>query len=323
MKRTVIPIILTAASITAAALVPDIYIDSLPVSDVTYIKNVEYAESVTASGEIVKLGSKIVTADVPVVIKRSLVKRNQAVETGEPVAEIDRMATAKYLAEQYTYADLTEYGISGAQSYNDIFTDIPEFLYAVDGGVVDSVNISEGTKLLPGNAAMSLSGSDSLAVKISVRESDISKVCVGQKAVITGNGFPDKEYFGYVEEISGSAEKELFGTAQETVVKAVVRFSNADEKIRVGYSAKVKIYVAENETVEVIPYNTVLADNNGKEYVYVFNGGVAVRKDIETGRELSGGVEVKNGISPADAVLEQPDGVSDGGYVVVASEEEK
>ncbi len=150
-----------------------------------------------------------------------------------------------------------------------------------------------------------------------VKEEDISKVKIGQSAVITGKGFGGREYKGTVDVISDTARKLQQGVMGNTVVDVVILIEDNDEMIRKGNTAEVKIIVSEQRQISVVAYKAVHQDENGKEYVYVFRDGVAVRKDIITGLELSDGIEVLSGLAPDDKVLMPKDEIENGNYVKV------
>lgn len=159
-------------------------------------------------------------------------------------------------------------------------------------------------------------GSDSAFVKVYISEKDISKVKEGLKTEITGDAFPGKTYNGIVDEIAGTATKQNLGSIQKTVVAVNIKLTDTDELIKAGYTADVKILTSEPDELDIVPYEAVNQDDSG-EFVYVFNSGVAVRKDIETGRELSNGVEVVSGISEDDTLLKADDEIKEGQPVII------
>jgi hypothetical protein len=160
-------------------------------------------------------------------------------------------------------------------------------------------------------------GRESAFVKVYVSEKDISKVKEGLKAEITGDAFPDKTYSGIVDEIAATATKQNAGAFQKTVVAVNIKLTDADELIKAGYTADVRILTSEPNELDIVPYEAVNQDDSGEEFVYVFNSGVAVRKDIETGRELSDGVEVVSGISKNDTLLKTDDKIKEGQPVII------
>lgn len=148
-------------------------------------------------------------------------------------------------------------------------------------------------------------------VKIFVNEKDISKVCIGQPAEITGTAFPNRTYSGVVDNIASCASKQYIGAIEETVVIVNVKITDEDDYIKSGYTADVKILTSEPCSVNIIPYEAVNQDNSG-EFVYVLNSGVAVRKDITTGMELGEGIEIKSGLSEDDTLLESDELIKEG-----------
>ncbi len=158
---------------------------------------------------------------------------------------------------------------------------------------------------------------DKAVVTVLVSENNIYKVKEGQKAVITGNAFPDISYEADVVSISGTAVKGINGAV---FVPVEMKIMNIDENIRSGYSVKAKILSDDEKEISVIPYEVIKADENGNEFVYVWNSGVAVRKDIETGLETKDGVEITDGIDENDCIIYGDDEIENGKYIVIGEE---
>lgn len=146
-----------------------------------------------------------------------------------------------------------------------------------------------------------------------IPENSIYKIKEGQKAVITGNAFPDNSYEADVVSISGTAIK---GANGSVFVPVEIKLCETDENIRSGYSVKAKILSDDEKEISVLPYEVIKADENGNEFVYVLNSGVAVRKDIETGLETKDGVEITDGIDETDHIISGDD-IENGKYVVI------
>lgn len=318
MKKKLTALILIFGMALIAGFLPGIMENFLPEATTVQLRQVAFTDSVSASGEVQKKGAKEVSAEIPLVLGEVLAVRGQQISEGEAVATVNRAETARKLMQSGQYSALALAGAgTSITSYDDILALIPEEITASASGTVDSVNAGDGDYLSPGSPVVNLIGSEDLVVSALVSEKNISKVEVGQQALITGSGFGGKVYDGVVEEISPAAKKQYVGTAQDTVVETRIRFKNADENIRAGYTAKVKILTSEQKSLSVIPYEFINADETGKEFVYVFKSGLAVRRDIETGIELPDGVQVVEGISPEEYVLASEDSVTDGGYIKI------
>ena len=70
-----------------------------------------------------------------------------------------------------------------------------------------------------------------------------------------------------------------------------------------------------------MPYECVLQDEGGNEYVYAYADGRAVRRDIVSGEEWSTGFHVVSGLQAGDQVILNPDRISRDGEAVTAREE--
>ena len=103
------------------------------------------------------------------------------------------------------------------------------------------------------------------------------------------------------------------GTHEETVVDVCASIDNLDEEVKAGYTINAKIVVEKEKEINVVPYEAVMQDENETEYVYVFANGMAVRKDIETGVELTDGVEVLSGVSQDEPIIFTPNKVKKDG----------
>lgn len=140
---------------------------------------------------------------------------------------------------------------------------------------------------------------DSVTVKIYVPEQDISAVKVGQSAEITGDAFPDIIYHGTVDKISDVAMKIPSG---KTAVEVTVGIADPDKTLKHGYTASVKICTSEPSVMTLIPYEAVGQDDNG-EFVYILRNGRAYKRYVETGRELSGGLELITPVAYDERVI--------------------
>ena len=158
---------------------------------------------------------------------------------------------------------------------------------------------------------------DAMLVTALVSESKISSVKEGQKAEITGDGFGNKSYTAYVSSIGKTAKKVAVGNGKIVVVDVVLEIENPDDALKSGFTAKVKLFTEAAQNLLVVPYTAVLQDDDG-EYVYVYNNGRAVRKNIKTGRELENGYEILSGIDANSIVITSPLDVSKNAAAVYA-----
>ena len=92
----------------------------------------------------------------------------------------------------------------------------------------------------------------------------------------------------------------------ETVVETLIAIKDPDEKIKSGFTASVDITTTQPLKIAVIPYECVLQNGEGEEYVLVVTNGVAEEKKIKTGIETEEGIQIISGIKYDDKVIVSP-----------------
>jgi multidrug efflux pump subunit AcrA (membrane-fusion protein) len=138
----------------------------------------------------------------------------------------------------------------------------------------------------------------SLYFSADLDETDLKRVKVGQKVIITLDAFPDKEYESSIAAISYSPKETSAGTTYEvklSLPKEVVT------DLRLGLNGTAAIVMSEKDSVNVLP-SSALSGSNGNTTVTVKNGNKYEEKKIETGIENEGMVEIVSGLGDNDHV---------------------
>lgn len=151
---------------------------------------------------------------------------------------------------------------------------------------------------------------------VAVNEADISLIEIGQQVRLSGAALMEGEYSGRVEGMGENAYTLTASAAPlpETVVDVTVAIEKGDtEMLRAGYSVTAQLITGEERTLTMLPYTAIAQDEAG-EYVYVLEKGISVRKNIETGIELSDKTEILSGITAEDRVLTYPEQVTENKY---------
>ncbi|MDR0946973.1 MAG: efflux RND transporter periplasmic adaptor subunit [Ruminococcus sp.] len=154
------------------------------------------------------------------------------------------------------------------------------------------------------------------AIQTYISEKDISKVSTGLKSEVRGDAFPEKVYSATVTDIAGAATQISAGNSTKTVVEVWLEVNDADEALKSGYTAKVKIIVGALQQKRLLPYNSVMQDDGG-EYVYVLKNSTAVKRYIITGDELPDGIEVVSGLDMIEEVVKVDVPIEDEAVVTV------
>lgn len=299
------------------AFIPKIINSAIPNVQVTQIKQADYMNYIGASGVIEERNKLQIKTQFPMIVSEVLINIGDTVKKGQPVVKVDRDLTAKKIMETASFATMAGGSTSEIMAtYQDAYSKIPSQIVSNVDGVVESISVSSGDFVEQDGVVASMLSGEDLIVNVQIPENKISKVAVGQEVHISGDGFEDNKYLGVVQSISPTARKAFIGTVQETVVDAIIKINNPDDKIKSGYSARAKIFVEEPREMSVVPYETLLQDADGQEYVYVFENGKAIRRNIKTGIELSEGAEVVSGLNKNDYVIVNTDVIKKSGMLV-------
>lgn len=151
---------------------------------------------------------------------------------------------------------------------------------------------------------------------VAVNEADISLIEKGQAVQLSGAALVEGEYSGRVTGMGENAYTLTTNTAAlpETVVDVTVAIEKGDTgMLRAGYSVTAQLITGDERTLTMLPYTAIAQDEIG-EYVYVLEKGISVRRNIETGIELSDKTEILSGITAEDRVLIYPEQVTENNY---------
>lgn len=184
-------------------------------------------------------------------------------------------------------------------------------LYAPFAGVISEKNAEVGQTAAPGVPIVKLVTTRVLNVKISVPESEMAGIHVRQRANIKVDALDGRMYQGYVIEKgviadpvsrSYSVKIRVEGASDGLLPGMVSQVSLAKISTSAGYADASSSVSSHVESV-VIPASLVqLADDNSN-FVWVDEGGKAVRRSIVCGGYQSNGVVITSGLKPGDKVI--------------------
>jgi len=168
-------------------------------------------------------------------------------------------------------------------------------------GVVASKNAEVGDVINPmmggfgGGAGGVLTLMDYSKVKLAVAISseDIGRIRKGQEVILRVGAFPGRDFHGSVRVVNLTADplNKKFG------VEAV--FDNPDAALRPGTFGDLVFEVESHENALVVPQTAVLENT----YVFVVEGGKAVKKTVTLGIQNTTMIEVLNGLAVGDQVI--------------------
>lgn len=337
LKRT-LALVLAVGSFGMAAAAPLATLRAIPsVSCVTPLR-MTYEKRINADGTIEAANVKEVYLETPVIALSVNVAVGDVVQKDQVLAVIDTKLTKSVLEQSIPssvltknlpidqqsadlmglYAALQGAGLAGdsleelAQTYGasadgisamNNYIYVPETITAPMDGVVTEVGVKSNVLSRTAKPVMTISDTGSFIAMVTVGESYISDIQVGDRATIKGTGFSTKEYAGHVSKIYPVARRTTSGTAQETVVDIELTIENPDPDLKSGFTARAEILTDTKRDMLTVPYEAIRQDEGNVEYVYVVENSKAVRRDITTGLELIEGVEVVEGLREDEILL--------------------
>lgn len=312
MKKAVAVLGIGTVLAVVVGAVPRAVESATPVSETIKASIRDYNECVVGTGELTYLGQHDITSSLPLVIEKLLVREGDIVEVGDTVATIDRDSSAALIE---SLGQVSALAIS-ATNLSTAVALLPEKITSdCSGRVISAAN--SGQAVQSGYSVATVAQTEELAVTAAISELDIAEIAVGQSVRFYLAAYPDEVFFGKVSAISQAARSQYNGAVLETVVDVTVTPDAPDERLKSGLSAEVEIQLSEPRSICVLPYSAIAQDDTG-EYVYVYENGRAVRRDVFTGAEFADGTEIKKGVSANDVIFENPQEIADRNYIRVS-----
>lgn len=177
-------------------------------------------------------------------------------------------------------------------------------LYAPTSGVVSDKLAEVGQNAAPGVPIVKLVTTHVMNVRVSVPETEISRVRVGQRADILVSALDNRHLTGRV------VEKGIVADPISRSYAVKVRIDGSDASVLPGMVTSVALAPsASSQTTAaasiVIPARLLqLADDN-TYFVWVDEGGKAARRTVACGDFTASGVVILNGLAEGDRVISE------------------
>lgn len=259
-----------------------------------------------------------------------LVKEGQKVAKGQILAKIDDGGLSQQLAQLKIQADLAkttferqqrlwEQKIGSEIQYLQAKSNFEAQQEAVKqmqsqlektivrapfSGVIDDVITERGTVVAPGTPLMLLVNLNNMYIEADVPEKYITSVTPGKEA---------KVYFPILSETITTTVRQVgnYIKPNNRSFRAEVGIPNTNNKVKPNLTAKVHINDYTNPNAILLPQSIISENANGQQYVYVVtntngnNEAVAKRTYIKTGKIQGDFVEIVEGLSNGDLIIEE------------------
>jgi RND family efflux transporter MFP subunit len=162
--------------------------------------------------------------------------------------------------------------------------------------------IEQGAAVRQYQAIIRLPDLTKMQVKTLVHESKIEQLRPGQRARIKVQG---REAQGTITQVSSQPEASNFFGGGAKEYAAFVRVDGQAEGLKPGMTADVTVLIDERKGVLAIPVQCVVAQGR-KAHAWIKQGDKIERRDLVLGATNDTLIEIKDGLSEGDLVLQRP-----------------
>ncbi len=172
-------------------------------------------------------------------------------------------------------------------------------LSAPFAGFIASRTVEEHETVSAGQPVFTLVDPQQLKVELGMPERLISRIRPGDPVEVSVDIFPGEEIAGVVSEVGVA----LDGSTGSYPVK--VEIADPPEGLRPGMAAEaVFTFPFAAGGGYIVPTSALLKDMvSGENFLWIVEDGRAVRRPVEIGELVSGGVEIVSGLSPGEIVV--------------------
>ncbi|MFD3261416.1 efflux RND transporter periplasmic adaptor subunit [Paenibacillus lentus] len=172
-------------------------------------------------------------------------------------------------------------------------------VHAQEEGVLTQVSVDPGQMIAEGSPIATVVDLSSYKVKSNLNELDSGKVFVGMQAVITGESIAES-YEGevtYMSPIAILADQ----TSKDASVEMTVELSRITPELRPGYNVTIELEIPDKERL-LLPLDAVQYEGD-KAHVFKIEDGIAVKTEVETGKENEEYIEIVSGAAKGERVV--------------------
>ena len=169
----------------------------------------------------------------------------------------------------------------------------------------------------PRGSVVTLADLTDLQVELDISQNDFAKLGPTQKAVLSTDAYPDREYKGMINEIAPMANR------QKATVQVKVKVLNPDDYLRPEENANVRFLSDEKSpssarvSAGVVVPTSAVHENGGKRLVMVAFNGRAVAREVKVLSQRSEGYVVDGLTGGEDVIVNAPADLKDGDRVKV------
>ncbi len=163
--------------------------------------------------------------------------------------------------------------------------------------IIDTYSVPETESKCTSSNYVQIKNIAKLNMTLSINESEINSVSVGQSVTITVNAVENKTYTGTISKIDAIG---TYSTSGSTFT-ATIEFEN-DGNVKIGMSASCSIILEEAKDCIAVPIAAIQTSGNSKYVIVVKDDGTTENVTVETGISNDSYVQIKSGLTGTETV---------------------
>ncbi|HUX96832.1 MAG TPA: efflux RND transporter periplasmic adaptor subunit [Bacteroidales bacterium] len=238
-------------------------------------------------GNRVKKGDVIATLDlseIKAAVEQAELGYNKALRDYQRASNLyrDSVATLELKQNSATALDLAASRLKVA-SFNLTHSSIT----APENGIILKIFAKESEMVASGYPVILFGSSAKFwKVKVGFSDKDIVKINIGDSARISFDAYPDKIFYGLVDQ-TGEMSNPMTGTYE-----VELNLSETELRLASGFVAGVDLFTSTSDSIPAVPVESVVEANGNEGYVYILEGDSSVVKTkieivLVTGSQLA------------------------------------
>ncbi len=195
---------------------------------------------------------------------------------------------------------LAALGVADSQINRLAQTHIAEHLvkvYAPQSGIVQSLQLREGSFVPPATAVLTLSDISKVWLVANVFERQADWVAVNDRATASLPFYPDKSWEGMVDYVYPSLD------AKTRSLQVRLLFDNAGEQLKPNMYADVQLYAQPKKKTLAIPREALIRTGSSDRVIVALGGGRFKPVTVSTGIETDAHVEILGGLQEGEEIV--------------------
>ena len=212
-------------------------------------------------------------------------QRMQMLYDNESLPEIKYIEAKTKLEQAKSFAKIAEKNLADSK------------LYAPFDGIIGKQMIAAGENVIIGKPVMTLLKINTVKIKFSTPENEISSIDKQGEATIIVAALGGKQFKGFV------TEKNIVANDISHTYNAKIKLDNASGELIPGMVCKVLLTKNFNSEIFVLPSNAVQISHDGRRFVWIAKNGLASAATVTTGELTDLGVIIESGLTAGDKVI--------------------